>query len=236
MRSPCFQLLTSRCLNDYVLPPGWLPCAAVNDSVDGYEVDEIDEALLARFLQVRVVPDVAQWTAWACREGNIHPKVIEFVESSPGIFDEPASNPRAWKYASDLLKTWESGERHQDLLATCLAGILGDKWAVAFVRVYADERKPLKASEIIDDYPVYRAAMRRWIDETHLDVVNASLEALKRHLQPQSAYNQVVGDKKEKGNVEMFFSDLPADLKAQAKNWLADRGFTGLKVSKRERC
>jgi MoxR-like ATPase len=30
MRAPCLQLLTDRSLNDYRLPPGWLPAAAIN--------------------------------------------------------------------------------------------------------------------------------------------------------------------------------------------------------------
>jgi len=58
MRAPCLQLLTARCLNDYQLPPGWLPCAAINPSDDGnYDVQELDAALLSRFTRVFVIAD-----------------------------------------------------------------------------------------------------------------------------------------------------------------------------------
>src|SRR5207245_1885723 len=40
--TPTLQLLSARRLNDYMLPPGWLPCAAVNDSEDGYDVETLD--------------------------------------------------------------------------------------------------------------------------------------------------------------------------------------------------
>ena len=46
---PCLQLLTARRLNDYALPPGWLPCAAINDGEE-YQVDDLDVAILSRFL------------------------------------------------------------------------------------------------------------------------------------------------------------------------------------------
>lgn len=68
---PCLQLLTARRLNDYVLPPGWLPCAAIN-SGDEYLVDDLDPALTWRFVQVRVEADPTNWAAWARESGNIH--------------------------------------------------------------------------------------------------------------------------------------------------------------------
>lgn len=239
MQAPCLQLLTARRLNDYVLPKGWLPCAAVNDALDGYQVDELDEALLSRFLQVWVVPEVTEWLAWARDKGEIHRKVLKFVESSPGIFDEPASNPRAWTWASDLLNAWEKGgaigERHQETLVVGLSGLLGDKWALAFMQFSENGQWPLDASQIIDFYPARRAALRGWVSNARLDLVKASLELVKRNLQRQQYFDEVVGDPKRKSNVEAFFSDLPADLKKQLREWLAERGFKGLTVSEKAR-
>ena len=51
MQAPCLQLLTARQLNDYCLPEGWLPCAAINDAADGYLTEELEAALLSRFLR-----------------------------------------------------------------------------------------------------------------------------------------------------------------------------------------
>jgi hypothetical protein len=230
MQSPCLQLLTARQLNDYRLPPGWLPCAAINDSEDGYCTEELDPALLSRFLRVKVVPDVSEWTLWAQGDTRVHTKIVEFVQCSPKVFDDPAANPRAWTYASRLLTAWEQGERDQALLAIALAGILGEKWALAFTQFYSNERRPLTPAEIIEHFPAHRAALRRWIVQGHLDVAAASVEALKRHLQPQRVYEAVCHQVTHKGNVEAFFATLPADLRRQVHEWLEERGFHELVV------
>src|SRR5262245_18046901 len=71
MRAPCLQLLTDRSLNDYKLPDGWLPVAAINPAEDGYDAAELDPALLARFVQVAVVPDRGEWLVWA-KDNGVH--------------------------------------------------------------------------------------------------------------------------------------------------------------------
>jgi hypothetical protein len=127
MAAPCLQLLTARQLNDYALPAGWLPCAAINDAEEGYGVEELDAALLSRFLQVSVVPEVTAWVQWARTSQQVHEKVISFVAQSPGILTDPVANPRAWCYASQLLTAWEAAPGTPDLLAAALAGVVGGK-------------------------------------------------------------------------------------------------------------
>lgn len=227
MQSPCLQLLTARTLNSYTLPEGWLPCAAVNDAADGYFTDELDPALLSRFLQVKVVPDVAAWLLWA-KGNSIHPKVIDFIEQSPGVFDDPETNPRAWAYVSRLLTAWEHSAREQTLLPTALAGVLDERWALAFLKVYQSTRRPLRPEDIIDAYPSHQATVRQWITQGYLDVVAASVERLKRHMQPQRVYETIVHNTSQKASVEAFLADLPADLKRQMREWLVERGFTAL--------
>lgn len=231
LQAPCLQLLTVRRLNDYALPPGWLPVAAVNDPQDGYVLEELDEALLSRFLRMKLVPDRQAWVSWGKTEDRVHPKVLAFVEHSPGIFDEPVSNPRSWTYASNFLKCWELAPgREQDLLAAGLAGLVGEKWALAFLQFYGAGRRPLTATEVIDHYRAHRAALKAWVGAAQLDLVAASLGALKRHLEPQRVYEMVVNDAGTKANVEAFFADLPAELRRQVRDWLKDRGFVGLRV------
>src|SRR4029077_1790165 len=137
LQTACLQLLTARRLNSYRLPAGWLPCAAINDAEDGYFADELDGALQSRFVNVKTVADPTEWASWAQR-AEIHPKIIDFVQCSPGVFDDPAANPRAWEYVSKLLKQCENSEGRQAFLPVGLAGLLGDKWALAFLRFYKD--------------------------------------------------------------------------------------------------
>ena len=101
MRAPTLQLLTDRSLNDYRLPTGWLPAAAINPPDKDYEVFDLDAAVLSRFAQGMVIPDQQGWIEWA-QQNSIHPAVVEYVGSDDSIFDHTQSNPRAWKYVSDL--------------------------------------------------------------------------------------------------------------------------------------
>jgi hypothetical protein len=234
MQNPCLQLLTARRLNDYRLPDGWLPCAAVNDVEDGYFAEELDPALLSRFVNVRVIPDVAEWVSWA-QQAEIHPKVIDFVQSSPAVFDDWSANPRAWEYVNRAVVECERAGAPQEALAGLIAGLLKDAWALAFLRFYTDQRRPLKPAEIIDAYPAHKAALLGWVTKRHLDVVAASVDMLKRHIQPQRAYELVVANGSKKANVENFFADLPAELQQQVREWLDERGFRNLTVPVRSK-
>src|SRR5260370_27159820 len=121
MRAPCLQLLTSRTLNDYILPPGWLPVAAINPASEGYEVEELDQALLSRFVQVGVVSDRQEWLNWA-RSNGIDPGVLSYVEADEGVFGDPESNPRAWVYVSKVLQASRTHQHSPESLHVAIAG------------------------------------------------------------------------------------------------------------------
>ena len=61
-----------------------------------------------------------------------------FVGMSPNIFNDPGANPRAWTYVGQALTAWEArGDGDQQLLAATLSGLLNDRWAGAFLRMYS---------------------------------------------------------------------------------------------------
>lgn len=239
MQVPCLQLLTARRLNDYVLPPGWLPCAAINAGEE-YFVGEMDVALTSRFLQVQVEADRSAWLEWARRSGVVHEAVVDFIASTPDVFDDPQANPRAWTYASNLLIAWEAGSIDKDMdkdqLAVALAGVLGDKWTAAFLEFYGvGAPRPLSAPQVIADYPRHRPRLLRWVSRSKRDVLAASLRNLQAYLQRQRDYDIVAADATAKRHVEQFFFDLPAELRKSVRQWLKDRGFDRLKVPRKAR-
>lgn len=233
MQVPCLQLLTARRLNQYSLPKGWLPCAAINMG-DEYQVDELDPAILSRFLKVQLEPDVEEWCKWARGPGDIHQGVIEFVTQTPGVFADAESNPRAWAYASRLLRQWESLPGDQDQLAIALAGVLNERWAVAFLQ-FSDvgTAKPVLPAQVMEGYSKYRSVVRRWLQAGRLDLVVATADLLKHHLQRQGDYDAATSNPLTRANIQSFFSDLPGDLKRSIRIWLKDRGFNGLKVPRK---
>lgn len=230
MRAPCLQLLTARTLNDYHLPSGWLPVAAINpgDSEEGYDVGDLDPALLSRFVQVSLEPNRSEWLAWA-RTAGIHEAVIDYVEQDGTVFDHPTSNPRAWKYVSDVVSRSDENPSSVSLRAAVM-GLVGDQRAMAFLKTLKNTVRPLEAPEILKNYPTHRAKLRAWIQGGKLDMVRGTLVNVQRHLQPETDYNALCNCEKHLKNVTAFLKDLPGDLQEQVANDFKERGYTGLLI------
>jgi hypothetical protein len=224
VRAPCLQLLTARCLNDYTLPEGWLPVAAVNPADEDYEVFDMDAALLSRFVQVTVVPDQAEWLDWA-GHNNIHAAVLDYVGSDPTIFDSPVSNPRAWKYVSDVLQAAEGASADGKALHAAVVGLVGDKRGVAFLRTLKQIDRPLTADKILGAYGRHRTAVAGWIEEGRLDLVEKTLLAVEKYLQPKADFDLVQADRTRWSNLGAFLHDLPGDLREQVEQRFKERNY-----------
>ena len=231
MQAPAFQLLTERTLNEYHLPLGWLPIASVNDAEDGYQVEDLDAALLSRFAHLYVRPDPQAWCAWA-RSHNVHDAIVDFVARNPDIFVKSSSNPRSWTFASALLAAWEAGaDRQIDDLLALLIGIVGETWALAFLQVYQGGERPPDPEDLIDNYRVWRKQIRAWIGDRKLDLVAAAWQALRTRLDDEKFRAAALSDPTRRSNIQAFSQDLPADLRANAVAWLAERGFVADEAS-----
>jgi len=224
MRAPCLQLLTARCLNDYQLPPGWLPAAAINPPELDYEVADLDPALLSRFVQVQVQANQEEWLAWA-RTKDVHAGVIAYVASDADIFAHHQSNPRAWKYVSDLLHAATDDPASHEALWLAVGGVVGEKRAAAFRRFWKDHVRPLTSDEILSSYSGRRTELQKWIKHGQLDLVHGSLLALLKFLQPKSNYEAAMNRRHQRGNLVAFLADLPGDLREEAEKFFAERGY-----------
>jgi hypothetical protein len=213
MRGPCLQLLTAGVLNDYTLPSGWLPVAAINPADSDYEVADLDPALLSRFVVANVVPDRAEWLRWA--EGNgVHQAVVGFVGDNAQIFEgKKGSNPRAWKYASDVLKTYDNGGHPRPVLEAAILGLVGTTWATAF----RDFRRNGSAGlppldDLLDQYPHHRQRVKDWTAKGATDKLTELTHSVKLALQSEDVYRQLRADRKRWRSLGQFLNDLPADL------------------------
>lgn len=232
MRAPTLQLLTARTLNDYALPPGWLPVAAINPPQEGYEADELDPAQRSRLVELSVEADRDEWLAWA-REGGIHPAVIAYVEADKSIFDDPQSNPRAWENVSRLVNAAGTSPASRETLRVALAGVVGETRAAAFLRVLHDNAGPLTAAEILA-YPRHRAKVRGWVKRGHLDLLKATLMAVLKHIQVKKNFQRVHDDRSAWKNLGSFLADLPGDLRRQAEVDFEEREYP-LPVARKRR-
>jgi hypothetical protein len=225
VRTPCLELCTQRRLNDYPLPDGWAIMAAVNPFGGDYEVDELDLALLSRFVRVTAVADRESWLRWG-RENQVHKDVLIYVESDPTVFDDPESNPRSWVHVSDLLNANRELRVGEPLLQIAVAGKVGPERAASFFAYLKKRIRPLTAQEILTGYSRYQATLQSWVEqEGRLDLVRGSLLAVQKYLQVSYIYEKVASDPAAWKNLTRFFRDLPGDLREQARHDFKERGY-----------
>lgn len=226
MRSPCLQLLTDRSLNDYRLPADWLPMACINPASDdeGYDVDDLDPALLSRFVQVQVEPDVKEWLAWA-REHGVHPAVLDYITADGTVFESSVSNPRAWKYVSDVVHAALSSQAPKESLRAGVLGLVGDKRGTVFLRTLKDKVRSLTAEQILTSYASYRQQLQDLVRQGQLDLVKAALLSVQKHMQASSNYDGVRRSRKQWSNIGRFLGDLPGDLREEARRFFKERQY-----------
>jgi len=231
MQASCLELLTSRQLNSYQLPPGWLPIACINPKTEGYHVDLLDAALMSRFMRVEVSAAVGSWVAWA-QESGIHPKIIEYVEITPNVLDESEGgvNPRSWSYASNLLLG--NGEQLlaecPDTLVVALNGLIGPVHTTAFLQLLLGTEVALTPADIVDNWSNHKARVKRWAESGRLDLLTASLRSLLRWMEPDSITEQLRENAQGQKSVRSFFQLLPGDLRERAESWVKGQGCTFL--------
>lgn len=231
MQACCLELLTSRRLNSYRLPSGWLPVARINPKSEGYHVDLLDAVLISRFMRLEVCAAVGPWAAWA-RAAGIHPKVVEYVESVPGVLDESqgGANPRSWSYASRALVAAGADllDRSPDTLVTALNGLIGPVHTTALLRLVLGTEVPLKPVDVVHDWPTSRATMRRWVGQGRLDLLAASMRTVLQWVRPEGVAERVRADRGQRRSLQQFFRLLPGDLGEQARGCLLELGYTFL--------
>ncbi len=223
MTAPCLQLLTARTINDYRLPEGWLPVAAINPATDGYDVTELDAALMSRFVRISLEPCVKSWLRWADSNG-VHPSVTRFIGQTPGVFDSPESNPRSWAYVSNALKAYSGGD--DGTLGVVVAGLVGQTLASAFIASHLGGEEPLTAKQVLENYPEHGATVRRWRGSKRIDLCEASSHALQVAAQSSDVVTGINEQQARLEALRAFLGDLPADISRKLKRALKNAGVS----------
>ncbi len=220
VQAPALQLCTARCLNQYKLPKGWRIAAAINPSAEGdYYVDDLDPALMARFMVVNIEPDVKLWLAWAEANG-VHPAIRRYVRQTPKIFDPRSSNPRSWKYTSDALFQFERGKFRRNTLLAAVAGHVGDRLARAFLKTYGGKnRTDVPAGDVVvASYPKVRAWVRKMIKKCDDGVLESLCTGVQLYLQDPADEHRAMSSKRQTANLRKLVEDLPAEFRKKIVN------------------
>ncbi len=180
VRQPCLQLLTTRRLNDYKLPPQCFLAACINPDDAGYEVDSLDPALASRFVTLNVVPDHAAWLLWA-REHGLFAGLVRFVEKFSQAFDR--APPRTWTLAARLIdaalgRGWAIAE-----LERLLNPVLGPMTTRALLMDLPDVLPTVDPRELLAHPDRFVDRVRTWMQAKRLDIVNVVLENTRQQMQ-----------------------------------------------------
>ena len=109
IQATAYQLILDRRVGEYELPDTWYVVAAGNRKEDSFNVYDLPDPLISRFVHFEVIPDKDVWIKWAVKN-NIREEIIAYLNYRPDHFLKinpkrpflPYPCPRSWEFASRL--------------------------------------------------------------------------------------------------------------------------------------
>lgn len=214
-----FQLVLDRQLGDYTLPEGWAVVSAVNPNTDDYDVTNVfDEALMDRFLHVKLTPSVDEFLAFARSQKNVELSFLDYLQMN----EQSLENGKLNTFTLDRKPSRRSNMKAAELLASGLpeelvvegiGGLIGTTNAVAYTS-WMKEREvvPFSGEEIVKKFDKLTDKIAKYADITATtgrhDVLQMSLDNLSEYI--STNYKKI----KPEGysNIRKFVSCIPKDL------------------------
>jgi hypothetical protein len=154
VRQSALQLVLERQIHEHILPTvdgvRTLIVAAINPA-DDYQVDELDPALLDRFLHVYVEADSKAFLEYA-RKVKMNSMVRDFIAEHPDrLHWTPAdggigATPRSWTKLADFMDNID--DISEDILYQIMKGKVGTELASQFYSFYKNYVDVVKVQDI----------------------------------------------------------------------------------------
>lgn len=154
VRQAALQLVLEGKIHEHELPrvgsEKTFIIAAINPPGD-YQVDELDEALLDRFLVIKVEPDAPAWLDWA-RKANANIIVRDFIAEHPNrLHWTPAdggigSSPRSWAKLGNFME--KVNLVSENIVFQFMKGKIGTEIASQFYSFFKNYVDTVKVSDI----------------------------------------------------------------------------------------
>ena len=156
VKASALQIVLDKQIHQHKLPKDVLVVGAINptESEQGldYYVDELDPALLDRFLQVKVSLDVESWLSWA-RNNKINNIITSYIAENPrDLYNVPKdgqtriATPRSWATLSRYIDLFE---KTQTFDVEIVSGRIGEALAFKFQNYYNNFNKQFTIKDII---------------------------------------------------------------------------------------
>lgn len=186
VQNSAFQLVLDREVKGMRLHPETLVFAAINDAPE-YSVNEMDPALLDRFVTYDLVPSVADWITWATDSG-LDDCAIDFIRQHPEHLRptkavEPGSITPTQRSWARMLKTLSDAGMtpitfagsDKDALppgfyALCI-GYIGVPTAIAFCNFIKEYDSIITAEDVIDRWKKFEPKVSKMTAERVLGLI-----------------------------------------------------------------
>ena len=199
VRQATLQLILNKELHSHKLPYVNGKCtiivAAINPS-DNYQVDELDPALLDRFIHAEVKADAKSWLTWA-RGKNLnqivqdyiaeHPDRIHWTPKDGGI----GATPRSWTKLAAFMDNIDSIPK--EIQFQVMKGKIGSELAGQFLSFYNNYSKVIKLEDV--EKLVEKHAKRSKNPETiskHVAKLIAKQEAIQKNQLAEALYEKYI--------------------------------------------
>ena len=153
VRQSALQLVLERQIHEHHLPvlnnKRTLVIAAINPP-DEYQVDELDPALLDRFLHLHIEADPKTWLEWA-RNENVNEIVRDFISEHPDRLhwtspEGISATPRSWAKLGDFMDNIVNIPH--EIIFQIMKGKIGTEIASQFYSFFINYSSVIKIEDI----------------------------------------------------------------------------------------
>jgi len=225
VQQAAFQIVLDRRIHTHKIPDDTIIICACNppssDAGTGqeYNVEELDPALLDRFVNIKFTLTTDNWLRWA-RENKILQDIIDFIATEQKFLGNDAidipiditPSPRSYEFLSKLLSGDTIPKRYWTEVAET---VIGSTAAIAFVQsLKTDLDKPIKAKDIFDHFAKVKSKVEAQVGtaddgNARFDLLRLTLDEITQCLENDKSrkYNE-----KQLNNLADFLVMLPQDL------------------------
>jgi len=198
VRQAALQLVLDKQIHEHRLPKTVVNgvefdsfvVAAINPADGFYQVDELDPALLDRFLHFKLHVNADSWIEWAT-DNDVHKTIISYISNSRDklyVKDENASifpTPRSWTKLSELLKSYEDKNLdNQALLYNIISGKIGHTVGAQFQTYYKENSVIVTVGDVTTLCEIeYQKAAKKHGDAS-VEATDAVAKKIKKIIEP----------------------------------------------------
>ena len=230
------DMVLNKQINGLKLPQHTKIIAAINPLSDqmGYQVNELDPALLDRFNVYGFKPSRKEWIYWAIN-AKVHKLVIAFIIKHGAVFLDPPANGkmgvvypsrRSWKRISDFLKNNPDVLQEEEFvfLRDWIVGVIGESASSAFYAFLKEQKKGINPGTILTAWNDQLEEKIKTISNQDLLMLNAEI-AMHIEEECDTYFGDHINRRDQEGygyNVWQYLKSVPREILADFVDYIGE--------------